>query len=137
MLTTTCNVDDTPAQMGGSDMPAAAHPPLGVIPTCRLPLQSEEARQEYDTIARVLLDAGRFGLEAHMRLSLYASLHDNITTAVAEGKQLRASWFTQMQRALSALKLDELERPPAVPEEVRPNPYAHCGFAARRRAALR
>ena len=42
-----------------------------------------------------------------------------------------------MQRALSALKLDEIKKPVSAPEEEPPNPYARCGFAARRRAELR
>jgi hypothetical protein len=85
MLTTTRKTDDVDVHAGGSDTPVLAHPPLSEIPACRLPLRSEEARREYDTIARVLSDAGRWGLEAHIRLSLYASVFDNITIAVADG----------------------------------------------------
>src|SRR3712207_6303648 len=98
MLTATRKADDVPAHEGRSDAAIVPHAPLSEIPACRLPLRSEEARREYDTIARVLWDAGRWGLEAHIRLSVYASVFDNITAAAAEGKHVRASWFTQMQR---------------------------------------
>ena len=64
-------------------------------------------------------------------------MSDNITIAVTNGKHVRASWFTQMQRALSALKLDELQKPISAPEIEPPNRYARCGIAARLRAERR
>ncbi len=131
MLTAMRKANDVAPQVYGSDVPAGEHPPLSEIPACRLPLRSEEARREYATIGRALLDAGRWGLETHIRLSVFASMFDTITNAVLEGKPVRASWFTQMQRALSALRLSELEKPPTPPQEAQPNRYAICGFAVR------
>src|SRR5215208_40122 len=106
MLTTTREAEKVPAHRDGSDEGVVVHPSLREIPACRLPLRSEAAKREYDSLARVLSDAGRLSLEEHIHLSMYASMFDAITTAVEGGTQVRASWYTQMQRALRALKLD-------------------------------
>ena len=67
----------------------------------------------------------------HVHLSMYAAMFDAITTAVVGGTQVRASWFAQMQRALTALKLDDIDKPIAAPEGLEENPFAHVGWACR------
>ena len=130
MLTTTRKAEEGPAEVDGRDEGVVAQRSLREIPACRLQLRSEAAIREYDSLARVLSDAGRFGLEVHIHLSMYASMFDAITTAVEGGTQVRASWYTQMYRALWALKLDDIDKP--VTASV--NKFARVGFAGRRRA---
>src|SRR5215217_6908014 len=80
------------------------------LPGCLLPLRSEEAQQEYDLLGRALVQAGRLTIGMHRGLSSYAAQFDGIIRAAREGKQVRASWFTQLDRARAELKLDELEK---------------------------
>lgn len=134
MLTTTRKAHEAPTHVVGRDEGVVAQPSLREIPVCRLPLWSEAATREYDSIARVLSDADRFGLEIHVHLSMYASMFDAITTAVVGGTQVRASWYTQMHRALRALKLDDIDKPATAPEAASVNKFARVGFAGRLRA---
>ena len=84
------------------------------------------------SLARVLFDAGRLTIGAHRSLSSYAMQFDTITKAAASGKQVRGSWFAQLDKARKELGLDDLDRPIAAPQGARVNRYARTGFANRR-----
>ncbi|WP_039903242.1 hypothetical protein [Methylobacterium sp. GXF4] len=109
-----------------------AHPAFREIPRSLFPLTSAEAQAEYDALARLLFDAGRFTANAHRSLSSYAMQFDTITRAAASGKQVRGSWFAQLDKARKELGLDDLDRPIAAPQGARVNRYARTGFANRR-----
>src|SRR5215204_588574 len=135
MLTTTRKAEEGPAEVDGRDEGVVAQRSLREIPACRLQLRSEAARREYDSLARVLFDAGRLSLEVHVHLSMYASMFDAITIGIAAGgTQVRASWYTQMYRALRALRLDDINKPATAPESAPVNKFARVGFAGRLRA---
>src|SRR3954451_11074324 len=68
----------------------------------------EVARNEYNTIALALIQADRLTVHTHRVLSSYATQVDAIAIAIEEGRALRASWFTQMDRARGKVKLHEL-----------------------------
>src|SRR5215217_4707610 len=101
------------------------------IRPCLFALRMEVARNEYNTIARALIQADRLTVHTHRVLSSYATQVDAIAIAIEEGRALRASWFTQMDRARGKLKLHELEKRPTVSSP--PNKFALCGFASRSR----
>ncbi|MCR5875159.1 hypothetical protein LRS10_13755 [Phenylobacterium sp. J426] len=122
-----------PAQVGGGDPRVVAHPAFREIPRCLFPLSTDEARGEYDTVARMLFDAGRLTAGAHRTLSSYAMQFDAITKAAAEGKQVRGSWFANLDKARSQLGIDDIDKPIAAPREAPTNRYARVGFAHRRR----
>lgn len=117
----------------GGDPRVVAHPAFREIPKCLFPLSTEEAQGEYDTVARLLFDAGRLTAGAHRTLSSYAMQFDAITKAAAEGKQVRGSWFANLDKARSQLGLDDLDKPIAAPAKAPTNRYARVGFAHRRR----
>jgi hypothetical protein len=119
-----------------ADPSVLAHPAFREIPSCRLPLTTDESKTEYDSIARLLFNAGRLTLDRHVALSMYASMFDQIHIAAAVGRPARASWWVQMDRARRVLDLDDLDKPIAAPHGASTNRYAGCGFAARRRKAL-
>jgi hypothetical protein len=121
------------AQVGGGDPRVVAHPGFRKIPACLFPLKTKQAQKEYDTLARVLFDAGHLTVGKHRALSSYAIQFDNITAAGNEGKQVRGSWFAQMDKARNQLGLDELDKPVAAPENAPVNKFAGSGFASRRR----
>jgi hypothetical protein len=54
-----------PAQAGQGDPKVVAHPAFREIPACLFALRSEQAQKEYDTIARMLFDAGRLTAVSH------------------------------------------------------------------------
>ena len=99
---------------------------------CLFALRTEVARNEYKTIALALIEANRLTAHTHRVLSSYATLADAIAIAIEEGRALRASWFTQMDRARGKLKLHELEKQLTVISSP-PNKFALCGFASRSR----
>ena len=99
---------------------------------CLFALRTEVARNEYNTIALALIQADRLTVHTHRVLSSYATQVDAIAIAIEEGRALRASWFTQMDRARGKLKLHELEKQLAVISSP-PNKFALCGFASRSR----
>ena len=100
------------------------------IGACLFALRTEVARNEYNTIALALIQADRLTVHTHRVLSSYATQVDAIAIAIEEGRALRASWFTQMDRARGKLKLHELEKPVISSP---PNKFALCGFASRSR----
>jgi hypothetical protein len=100
------------------------------IRPCLFTLRTEVARNEYNTIALALIQADRLTMHTHRVLSSYAAQVDAIAIAIEEGRALRASWFTQMDRARGKLKLHELEKPVISSP---PNKFALCGFASRSR----
>ena len=64
--------DQQPAQIGGGDPRVVAHPGFRKIPDCLFPLRTKEAKREYNTLARVLFDAGHMTVAKHRALSSYA-----------------------------------------------------------------
>jgi hypothetical protein len=122
-----------PAQVGEGDPRVVAHPGFRRIPKCLFPLRTKEAQREYDTLARVLFDAGHLSVGKHRALSSYAMQFDNVVAAPAEGKTVRGSWVAQMDKARNQLGLDELDKPIAAPEDAKINKFARSGFASRRR----
>ena len=121
-----------PAQAGQGDPKVIAHPAFREIPACLFALRSEQAQKEYDTIARMLFDAGRLTAVSHRTLSSYAVQFDNITLAAAEGRPTRGNWFIQLERTRNALKLDDLDQPIAAASSAPVNKYARIGFPNRR-----
>jgi hypothetical protein len=123
-------VDHTPAQAGAGDTRVVAGPGYREIPRCKLPLTTEAAQNEYDLVARTLFDAGKLDLFHHSQLSIYASMFDKI----ASGANASGRDRDLLQRALEALKLDELNSGPIAASKGAPvNKFAGAGFSARRR----
>lgn len=124
-------VDHTPAQAGAGDSRIVAGPGYREIPRCKLPLTTEAAQNEYDLVARTLFDAGKLDLFHHSQLSIYASMFDKIAgnSTATSGRDRDL-----LQRALEALKLDELQSGPIASAKGAPvNKFAGAGFSARRR----
>lgn len=117
-------------------MSVVPHPAFRQVPKCLFTLKTKEAKSEYDTLARTLFDGGRLTLGAHRTLSSYAMQFDTITAAAAEGKQVRGSWFAQLDKARSQLGLDDLDKPIAAPDSAQGNRFARVGFANRSRQAV-
>lgn len=122
-------IDRTPV---GGDPRVVAHPGFREIPTCLFPIQTEQAQKQYDQIARALFEAGRLTLDAHSALSSYAMQFDVITRATAEGRVVRSLAFTQLDKARTALRLNELDNPIASSEDAPVNKFARSGFSTRR-----
>ena len=108
---------------------------MSSVSKCLFPLRTEEAKAEHEVLARALGQAGRLTMGMHRGLSSYAAQFDGIIRAAQEGKQVRASWFTQLDRARAELKLDELEKAMAAPTP-HPNKFARSGFSSRRPGAI-
>jgi len=72
----------------------------------------------------------------HRLLSSYVAQLDNIIVAQQQKRQIRGSWFTQMDRARNKLKLHELENHLQPVIERPPNKFALAGFANRSRAGV-
>jgi phage terminase small subunit len=125
--------DQQPAQIGGGDPRVVAHPGFRKIPDCLFPLRTKEAKREYNTLARVLFDAGHMTVAKHRALSSYCMQFDNISAAPSEGKTIRGSWVAQMDKARNSLGLDDLDKPVASPADAKTNKFARAGFASRRR----
>jgi hypothetical protein len=81
----------------------------------------------------MIFNAGRMTLATHRSLCSYAMQFDVITRNAAQGKPVRAHAFVQMDKARAQLRLDELDKPIAAPENQAPNKFAGAGFSARRR----
>jgi hypothetical protein len=77
---------------------------------CLFPLRTEGAQQEYRSIAEALARAGVMYVHNHRLLSSYVAQLDNIIVAQQQKRQIRGSWFTQMDRARNKLKLHALEK---------------------------
>jgi len=127
------NRQSTTAAASAPDHNVVAHPAFRDIPKCIFPLRTAEAAAEYDTLARMLFDAGKLTIGAHRALSSYAIQFDNITDATTSGKQPRGSWFAQLDKARSELRLDDIDKPIAAPANAPANKYARNGFPSRRR----
>ncbi len=121
------------AQAGQGDLKVLAHPSFREIPKCLFPLQAEEAKAEYDTLARAMFEAGRLTLDKHRALSSYAMQFDMIMRTGVEGKAIPAYAFANLDRTRNSLGLDQLEQPIAAPASAPVNKFAHTGFAHRRR----
>lgn len=115
------------------DASVVALPGFREIPACLFPLSTEKGQAQYDTLARTLFERGRLTMGVHHALSSYAMQFDNITAATANGKQVRASWFAQLDKARKELGLDDFEKPIAAPQGAPANKFAGVGFAGRRR----
>src|SRR3954463_11483993 len=105
-------------------------------PPCFFPLATQAAEQEYTSIAELLVRAGRMDVLNHRLLSSYVAQLDNIIVAQQQKRQIRASWFTQMDRARNKLKLHELEKHLQPVIERPPNKFALAGFSSRSRVAI-
>ena len=103
---------------------------------CFFPLRTQAAQQEYTSIAELLVRAGRMDVLNHRLLSSYVAQLDNIIVAQEQKRQIRGSWFTQMDRARNKLKLHELEKHLQPVIERPPNKFALAGFANCSRGAL-
>ena len=125
--------DQQPAQIGGGDPRVVAHPGFRKIPDCLFPLRTKEAKREYNTLARVLFDAGHMTVAKHRALSSYCMQFDNISAAPSEGKTIRGSWVAQMDKARNSLGLDDLDKPVASPADAKPARANLLVFASRRR----
>lgn len=125
-------IEGGPALVGGGDTNVVAHPAFREIPKSVFPLRTKEAQDEYNSMARILFDAGRLTISKHRALSSYAAQFDNITEASSAGKPIRGSWFAQLDKARKELGLDDLDKPIAAPETARGNKFARSGFASRR-----
>lgn len=120
------------AQVGQGDPNVVAHPGFRTFPACRFTLTTQAAIKEYGEIGRLLWNAGRLSLDAHISLSNYAKLFDQIQQIESEGLTPRASWFSNLQKAQARLKLDDLDKPISAPKEAPVNKFAFFGFEARR-----
>ena len=98
---------------------------------CFFPLRTQDAQQEYSSIAETLVRAGRMDVHNRRLLSSYVAQLDNIIVAQQQKRQIRGSWFTQMDRARNKLKLHELEKHLQPVIERPPNKFALAGFANR------
>ena len=103
---------------------------------CFFPLRTQDAQQEYTWIAELLVRAGRMDVHNHRLLSSYVAQLDNIILAQQQKRQIRGSWFTQMDRARNKLKLHELENHLQPGIDRVPNKFAHAGFASRSRVRV-
>src|SRR3954468_4080167 len=119
------------AQIGEGDEKIVAGPGYRDIPKCTLPLKTEEAQREYDRIARLLMDNGKFDMFHHLQASIYCSSFDTFHANHAAGKPIRTAVQLSMQKALGALKLHVIDKPLAASENAQLNKFAHCGFASR------
>jgi hypothetical protein len=91
---------------------------------CFFPLATQAAQQEYSSIAETMVRAGRMDVHNHRLLSSYVAQLDNIIVAQQQKRQIRGSWFTQMDRARNKLKLHELENHLQPVIERPPNKFA-------------
>ena len=103
---------------------------------CFFSLATQAAQQEYRSIAETLVRAGRMDAHNHRLLSSYVAQLDNIIVAQQQKRQIRASWFTQMDRARNKLKLHELEKHLQPVIERAPNKFELAGFASRSRVGV-
>ena len=103
---------------------------MTTLPRCLFELRSQEAQREYDVIVNALVGAGRLTMESQRALSSYALQVDAVIQTVSAGKPVRASRFTQLDRARAKLKLDELE-PAAAGAGPPRSKFAKWGFSNR------
>ena len=121
------------AQAGQGDPNVLAHPSFREIPKCLFPLQAEESKAEYDTLARAMFEAGRLTLDKHRALSSYVMQFDMITRTGVEGKAIPAYAFAHLDKMRNSLGLDQLDHPIAASASAPVSKYARAGFANRRR----
>jgi hypothetical protein len=112
-----------------------AFPTFREIPRPTVPL-GQTGQAEYDTLSRVLFDAGRLTLLTQRSIEALAVAKDAITMLHASGKPASARILEQMNRALGDLRLADVD-PTITPREPEKNRFARSGFAARRWAANR
>lgn len=124
---------EAPSTITPADKNVVAHPAFREIPKCLFTLKTSEAQSEYDALARALFDKGKLTLGVHRSLSSYAMQFDTITAASAEGKQVRGSWFAQLDKARNELRLDDIDKPIAAPAGAPSNKFSRVGFASGRR----
>lgn len=121
------------AQAGQGDPRVVAHPGYRRIPPCEFPLATEKAQTKYDDLARMLFEAGRMTVERHLQLSSYAMQFDAVTKRALDGQPVRPAAFIQLDKALKALRLDEIDKTVAAPQSASTNPFARNGFSSRSR----
>lgn len=80
----------------------------------------------------MLFDAGRMTIGAHRALCSYAMQFDAINRTADEGRAIAASAFVQLDKARTALGLDDLDKQIAAPDGATENKFARAGFSARR-----
>lgn len=114
------------------DGSVVAHPAFRQVPKALFPLRSDAANAEYDTLARLLFERGRMTVDAHRTLSSYAMKFDAVTLAAAEGRPLKGLMFAQMDKDRRRLRLDELDKPVAAPQDAPANRFARTGRPLRR-----
>jgi hypothetical protein len=93
---------------------------------------TDEARREYDEMARILFDNDRLTVGTHRALCSYVKQFDVITEASAKDRPIRGTAFVQLDKARAALKIDDIGQRIASPENAPENKFARVGFAARR-----
>jgi hypothetical protein len=103
---------------------------VDAVPSCLFPLRTPEAKSEYNNLARVLSQAGRLTVDSYRVLSEYALQFDCLQVSLIQELSIRPSRFDQLRRARKALKLRDLEAPPAAAGPLF-NKFALAGFANR------
>jgi len=96
------------------------------------PLESDEAKREYDELARILFDNDRMTVGTHRALCSYAKQFDAIVGAGKAKRVIRGTAFVQLDKARAALKIDDIGQRIAAPKDAPENKFARVGFAARR-----
>ena len=108
-------------------------PTFREIPQPTLPL-GIVGQAEYDTLSRVLFDAGRLTLLTQRSIEALAISKDTIAALHTAGKPVPARILEQMNRALGDLRLADVDAS-LTPHNPAENKVRWNGFAARRQAA--
>lgn len=116
----------------GDQAEVVLHPGFRELPACQFRLVTEKAQRRYDELARLLWHAGRLSIDAHMTLSSYAKMTDQIERIEAEGLKPRASWFSALGLAQKRLMLDDLDKPISAPKGAPTNRFQKFGRPNRR-----
>jgi hypothetical protein len=106
-----------------------AFPTFREIPPSTVPLGAV-GQAEYDTMSRVLFDAGRLTLFTHRSIEALALAKDTVAMLHAVGKPVSGRLLEQMNRALGDLRLVDVDQS-LVPHKPAVNRFANSGFAAR------
>lgn len=121
------------AQVGAGDPKVVALPGYREIPACLFPLKTDEAKAEYDRLARMVFDAGQMTVGKHSALCAYIVQFDSVTATTLQGKIPRAAHVEMLVRSLKRLGLDGLDKPIAAPAGAAVNKFARVGLPNRRR----
>ncbi|KMO34314.1 hypothetical protein [Methylobacterium aquaticum] len=121
------------AQVGAGDPKVVALPGYREIPACLFPLKTDEAKAEYDRLARMVFDAGQMTVGKHSALCAYIVQFDGVTDAALQGKPPKGSHVENLIRSLKRLDLGGLDKPIAAPAGASVNKFARVGLPNRRR----